>query len=386
MRKLFYVGLEPYNERYTLQLTEWMTRALDRRGVDYTIVPGTTLNNNGKIAVGQVLDAHGRSYFALSQTMHLVNAMHNGDCTGDDAIFFEDMFHPGIESLPYIMNQVSEDMRPEVYVRCLAQSIDPDDFIHVHGMEKWMGKYEKMVCEFATVLASSEEMVANMKIAGWDAPIYNISGLTFDADEVRERVPEIIPFDKRRRRVAFTARFDQEKQPDFFMDIVEKMAETGVEFAIFSGAELRSNNPRFVERARALNDSGALSIYENLSKNQYYNLLSDTRVVFNCALQDWFSNTISEADALGTNVVYPAYRSFPEALANDADRLYIPWSQDDAIKKIHLNLKRESPNMGAVSKWTSHTADRIIDIMQFRGEKWARYGNRYRDLVAPAKY
>ena len=43
---------------------------------------------------------------------------------------------------------------------------------------------------------------------------------------------------------------------------------------------------------------GTLKIYENLKKDEYYKILADSRVLFNCALQDWVSNTVSEADAL----------------------------------------------------------------------------------------
>ena len=34
MRKLFYMGLEAYQERYTLQLTEWNRRVFDQRKLD----------------------------------------------------------------------------------------------------------------------------------------------------------------------------------------------------------------------------------------------------------------------------------------------------------------------------------------------------------------
>jgi len=75
MRKLWYCGLEPYNARYTLQLTDWNTEVFDRRGIDYVIVPGDTLDDSKAIVTGQVLDAHGRSYYSLSQMMRLVKLM-----------------------------------------------------------------------------------------------------------------------------------------------------------------------------------------------------------------------------------------------------------------------------------------------------------------------
>jgi hypothetical protein len=389
------MGLESYEARYTLQLTEWNRRVFERRGIDVVYVPGDTIDNTQSISVGQVLDAHGRSYFSMSQMMNLVQMMRNGEVTSEDVVYFEDMFQPGIESLPYILDQVSENLRPRIFVRCLAQAIDPDDFVHVWGMAGWMSTYEKMVNQIPNVhvLATNEEMVAHMRIAGWTAPIYNISGLAFGKAEVLERVggkSNIRPFSERKMRVGFAARFDQEKQPDFYMDLIEMYLAQGryknIEFAVFSGGPLRSNNPRYLDRARAMAAAGQLTIYDDLKKNDYYTLLNDTRVLFNCALQDWVSNTVSEADTLGCNVLYPAYRSFPETFANDPNRLYVPWSIDDAFTKLEMLLDEPHHNMGLISAWNNGTVDRIVDIITGQGEQWNRAGNRYRDHVAHEKY
>jgi hypothetical protein len=392
MRKLFYMGLESYKARYTLQLEEWNKRVFARRGIDYVLVPGDPLTFDQAIVTGQVLDAHGRSYFGMSQIMNLVKWMKEGVVTSEDVIYFEDMFQPGIESLPYIINQVPESHRPRIYVRCLAQSIDPDDFVHVWGMEKWMGLYEKMVDSFVTgVLATNEEMVMHMKVAGWTAPIYNISGLAFGKDEVRERVKgELKPFHARRHRVGFAARWDQEKQPDFFMDLIDawnaRHPSKYVEFCVFSGAKLKYNNDSYMERTRRMQQEGTLVIHEDLEKNDYYDLLNDTRVLFNCALQDLVSNTVSEADTLGANVLYPAYRSFPETFANDPDRLYIPWSIEDALNKLEKLLEKPHSSMGKISNWTDGTIDRICNILEGNGEQWLRMSTDYRKHTHESKY
>jgi len=391
MRKLYYMGLEPYKARYTLQLTEWNTRVFERRGIAYEIVGGETLSNDQAIVTGQVLDAHGRTYFGMSQLMTLVRKMKAGEITNEDVVYFEDMFQPGIESLPYIMNQIPAAMRPRIFVRCLAQSIDPDDFVHVWGMSKWMGLYEKMVDSFVDgVLATNEEMAMHMKIAGWEAPIYNISGLAFGKNEVRARVlGPLKPFHDRPLRVGFAARWDQEKQPDFYMDLIEEYDRRHpgqVEFCVFSGSRLKSNNDSYMARTRDLQARGLLTIYEDLEKNDYYDLLNDTRVLFNCALQDWVSNTVSEADTLGANVLYPAYRSFPETFANDADRLYVPWSLEDAIVKLEKLLDNPHANQGRISDWNDGTIDRICDILEGTGESWLRMSTDYRRHTHESKY
>ena len=383
------MGLESYQARYTYQLTDWTKRAYDKRKIDYVIVPGDTIDDSEAIVTGQVLDAHGRSYFGMSQMMNLVKMLKAGEITNKDAIFFEDMFQPGMESLPYILQQTPEKYRPTVYLRCLAQAVDPDDFVHVWGMSKWMSLYEQMCNEIPNVviLASNEEMVAHMRIANWKAPIYNISGLSFGKEEVQERV-EQKPFMERKNRVVFGARWDQEKQPQFFMDMITKFKEKHpeTEFAICQGGPLRSNNEYYVQEAKHLEKQGLLKIYENLQKNEYYEILADSRVLFNCALQDWTSNTVSEADALGCNVLFPAYRSFPEVFANDHTRMYVPWSQEDAMNKLELLLSKPSPSMGQISDWTNGTIDRMLDIMTGKGEQWRRDGPHYRTPVSEPKY
>jgi len=395
------MGLEPYKARYTLQLQDWNEAVFKRRGINYELVTGETLSNDQAIVTGQVLDAHGRTYFGMSQLMNLIRRLKAGDVTNEDVIYFEDMFQPGIESLPYIFDQIAPDFRPRVAVRCLAQSIDPDDFVHVWGMSKWMGLYEKMVDSFADlVLASNEEMVMHMKIAGWEAPVYNISGLAFGKEEVRARVPgDLKPFRERALRVGFAARWDQEKQPDFYMDFIEEWTRRyphlGVEFCVFSGAKLKSNNDSYMNRTRDMQARGLLTLHEDLEKNDYYALLNDTRVLFNCALQDWVSNTVSEADTLGCNVLYPAYRSFPETFANDHTRLYVPWSIDDAINKLYPLLDNPSPNMGKISAWTDGTIDRVVDILEgtsnnrhkrWEHNRWARNSVDYRKYTHESKY
>jgi len=391
MRKLYYMGLEPYKARYTLQLQDWNTAVFDRRGINYVVVPGETLSNDQAIVTGQVLDAHGRTYFGMSQLMNLIRMMKQGELNHEDVIYFEDMFQPGIESLPYILKQIDPIHRPRIYVRCLAQSIDPDDFVHVWDMQDFMGHYEKMVDSFVDgVLATNEEMVMHMKIAGWKSPIYNISGLAFGKSEVQGRVGDIKPFTHRKNRVVFSARWDQEKQPDFYMDLIEEFykrhPDSNIEFCVCSGGKLKSNNESYMLRTRWLESKGRLKIYENLEKNDYYNIVNESRVVFNCALQDWVSNTVSEADALGCNVLYPAYRSFPETFANDHTRLYVPWSIDDALNKLEVLLTWPDPKLGKISDYNDGTIDRICDILEGKGEERLRMSTDYRKYTRESKY
>lgn len=392
MRKLFYCGLESYESRYTLQLQDWNERVFKLEGIEYEVVTGQELTTDKQIVTGSVLDAHGRSFYSLTQIANLVKLMKEGKITSDDVIFFEDMFTPGMESLPYILDQVPTEYRPRVFVRCLAQSIDPDDFVNREGMLRWMRKYEEMLDAFVSgILVASEEMVAHLRIAGFKAPIY-VTGLPFGKEEVRERVGYVHPVVSRLPRVVFAARWDDEKQPEFFMKLAQRIYKTrpNVEFAVLTGhPELKSNNSAHSEFAKYLENSGTANfkIYTGLKKNDYYSILAESTVLFNCALQDWVSNTVSEADTFGTLTLYPAYRSFPEVFANNEQNMYIPWSINDAASKLDAMLSNPANyTTGAVSDWQDGTIKRTLDVFTGNGEKWARNGLDYRKFVAQAKY
>lgn len=378
-KTLFYVALESYPSRYTLQLLQWNTDEFDRLKVDYKVVLGTS-KQDGLIKTGQVLDAHGRSIWALEQMVEIVKCMSEGTINKDSVLFFEDMFHPGIEALLYIKNQTPKDTFPKVYVRCLAQTIDPDDFVNVWGMTDWMRRFEENICELVDgVLVASEELVANMRAGNLKPKEIVVTGLPFNKKEVITHYKGELPaFDIRPHRVVYSARTDAEKQPDFFLDVAlhyKKKFNANVEFVIASGSQAKGNSSELNARLLHAEKQKLVKIYRGLTKDAYYHLLANSRVVFNCALQDWVSNTVSEADALGANVVYPAYRSFPETFNNDHTRLYVPWSIDDACQKIHDSLQCLSPNAGCISDHQNGTIERSLEYMMLSNKvnvHWAK--------------
>jgi hypothetical protein len=204
------------------------------------------------------------------------------------------------------------------------------------------------------------------------------------------RVEKPKPFHNRKNRVVFSARWDQEKQPNFYMDLIELWhkhhGKNSVEFCVCSGGKLKSNNTDYMQRTDQLVENGMLRVFDNLEKNEYYEILNDSRVVFNCALQDWVSNTVSEGDALGCNVLFPAYRSFPETFANDYERMYVPWSLTDAMVKLEVLLKRPHANLGKISSYNDQTIDRICDVLEGKGEHMLRMSKDYRKHVSEKKY
>lgn len=368
--RLIYLPIEPYEERYTYQLLTWtVARAKQRPEINLTVIEGSPLTQT--IETGLVLDAYGRTHYALTQTANLVKLLQGERLSRGDVIYIADMFHPGWEALPYILAQLPGAQRPALVTRCMAQSVDPYDF--TFPMRAWMRHYECLVAETASIIfvaSTVHKQMLEAAIPGLHPWQVVVTGLQFDSQEVRARVPQVPNWHDRPRRIVFTSRFDREKQPHFWMDLVETAKQEpnalqDMEFAVCTGAaSLRSNDPTAVKRARYLQAAKLMTVHEGLTKNKYYDILANSRVQFNCALQDFVSNTLNEAAALGTPSLLPAYLSFPEAAFNDRRMLYVPWSLTDALAQLEATLRNPPLDMcPKIAAAQDRSIDRELDAI-----------------------
>lgn len=356
--RIFHLPLEPYPERYTELLTKWTRdRWCEKPNTELITIYGPTARAPENIKVGVVLDAFGRCRYSLQQMANLVDYLSYEDTDREnDVIYVEDMFTPGLEALPYIYDQLSPRARPRVYVRNYAQSMDPDDF--THKMREWMRHYERLIYEVVDgVLCASSVHAEMMAIAGLPMHHVHVVGLPFDRDHVRSFAPTPPPMHKRNKRVIYSSRLDIEKQPHFFLDIVERMHAVA-EFVICTGAkDLRSNDPSVIKRIEDLENKKRLFVERGANKQRYYSLLASSRVQLNTARQDFISFTAIEASCFGTHTLAPAFRSFPEALRNSPRNLFVPWSVDDAVEKLSKLLNWE---LNADS-WLADTQHATLD-------------------------
>lgn len=391
MRKLFYLGLESYECRYTASLEKYTRKAFEKRGIDYEVIYGNTLKTDEPIVTGSVLDAHGRTYYSLTQVANLVLKMKQGEITSDDVIFFEDMYTSGIDSLFYILDQVPAKYKPKIYVRQYAGQTDPDDFVNRTGMASWMSLHEKLVeSKVNGVFVANEEFVAHLRIGGYKGSIY-VTGLPVSKEDVLSRATPI-PMLSRKNRVAFASRWDSEKQPNFYMDVAKEYykIDPTVEFAVFTGhKKLKSNDENFVKQAYDLVNSkeANFKVYDGLTREEYYKQLADTRVLFSNAIQEWQSFITMDASALGTILLYPAYRSFPEVLANNEKFMYIPWSRNSAITQLQKMLNNPLDyDMTLMVNYWDGALDRHIDIFEGKGEQYSRNTLDYRKYLTIPKF
>jgi len=364
--RVFYLPLEAYQERYTESLAGWtIGRFSANPKMDVTVVEGNLLPGGGEIKTGAVLDAHGRSYWSATQIAALVATLRRDGASSEDVIYMDDMFTPGYEAIPYILSQTPASCRPKLFARNHAQSVDPDDF--TFRMRAWMRPYEEMLYASADgVICASSAHAEAMKIAMLDqhrASIH-VLGLPYDHNAVRSLYPApVLPLDERPLQVIYCSRFDAEKQPHLFMDIVEA-SDPQIKFVMCTGGlEVRSSATA-LERLSQLERSGRVHVLRGCTKSGYYEQLANSRVQLNTARQDYISYTAIEASSFGTPTLAPAFRAFPQTLRNNLRHLFVPWSLEDAVAKLDalVMLPQLSDSDGWLAKTQHATLDRIAAL------------------------
>lgn len=365
--KVFYMKLEGYQERYTELLSKWTTDGFENASLEVVPIEGTPLGKS--IETGSVLDAHGRSHFALTQVANLVQ--HLKSASSKDCIYIEDMFLPGYEAIPYILQQMPADFRPFVVARNHAQSIDIDDF--TFPMRNWMSHYEKMVAETTDLIVCGSTIHEEaMKVDQWRAKTL-VAGLPFDGKTVRELAGNEVKWADKKKKVVYSSRWDEEKQPWLFLALAESLHRHGIECVVCTGGKELRGHFTSVATALRLEKEGKLVIRRNCTKPEYYREMNSARVQFNCARQDFVSYTMLEASALGTASVLPCFRSFPEAYecTDRKKHLYVPFDMSHAEELIIALMNSETEPIGIrlPAKWHDRSIGLIASAIKERSDR-----------------
>jgi glycosyltransferase involved in cell wall biosynthesis len=359
-----YVPLEQYKERYTEFLsgpTGVVATALKEKGIQHIALrPNPVLN---RITKGFVLDPVARCSWAFRQTESLVSMLLDGGISSDDVIYIEDFWHPGMEMIPYAMDIAN--VHPKLYAFCHAQSVDPNDF--TYAMLSWIRDFETAWGKCLTGIFTASDVLTDWIALGSIAPLSKIHtiGTVFSSQKLKRfHRPGT---HRKTKRVVFSSRWDKEKQPGFFMDLVERVKQerSDIEFVVCTGfKELVSNDPALVARAKSLaKTTPQFKIYEDCDRSFYYGMLDASKVQFNCALQDFVSYTLLEATTFGCAPLYPNYLSFPEPLNNDPRHLYSPWDQLEVKEKLYALLDSPEGEYSWVYLPFEQSFDKALKIM-----------------------
>jgi len=265
-----------------------------------------------------------------------------GEISSEDVIYFDDFWHPGLESLPYAFHLLG--IKPKMYAFLHAQSVDEFDF--TYPMRGWMRFFEKGIAEVLSGIFVCGPCLRDLVVFGGIAPKEKvfITGHPFSSEEVRERMPTL-PL-TRDNTVIFSSRWDREKNPLFFLKVAEQVVKINknVKFIVCTSAErIRSNFPEALEKLNQCTSQypNNILLKEGLTKEDYYEELCKAKIQMNTADQDFVAITLLEASVAGCYPVYPYFRSFPETLRYKPEYMYNRLDVEDAVKKVLKIVQRD---------------------------------------------
>lgn len=352
--RLIHLPLEKYKSRYT-QYTEGSdgiySNHFRRLGIEY--VPIRPHEKFVKLNQGQVLDVVNRTSWGFEQILDLVELVVNHKLVpGEDVIYLSDFFTPGFEMIPYAQSSVfgpNPRFHVPVYSFCHAQSFDPNDF--THPWESWMRPLEKMWFEYqAGVFCAASEMLPLIADAGISLTKHNrfkvhAVGHVFDKKIMLGDSSSYL-WGNKNKMVVWASRWDTEKNPGFFMDLVDivRRERKDIFFSVSTGQpKITSNDPALLLRLVEYVKAGKILLHEDMDRTSYYDLLGRSRIIFNSALQDWISYVLLDGVINGCMPLFPKWLSFPNALNHDGRFLYENMSLEDAKKKLYALIDMEEP-------------------------------------------
>jgi len=356
----YYLPLEPYVERYTYLMSKrggWAESHFANQSVPFRRIEGD--KQTSRITTGSVLDAYGRSRWAMSQTTTVLNLLEEGTIKDGDVIYTEDFWHPGIESLFYVREITGVDFKVGCFMH--AQSIDPSDF--TRPMRRWLGDIEKGMSKgYDYVFVTSRILKDLATEAGWDRKNIHLTGLPYNEVMLLAEYGHLIR-EKKDPFVLFSSRFDLEKNPTFFLDLVA--ACPNIDFKLVKPRERLSNSKRVEYLAKRMHEKFTnFEIVDTSTKEKYYDLLGRAEVQFNCAIQDWVSWTLLEGITFGCKPLYPIWKDFPDELSDHPESLYENKSLSSAINALNkLMDKNVSKNLRSIPIRHDESWKKKLEIM-----------------------
>ena len=277
---VFLVDLEAVETRYTGQWKSHVPALLRKAGHDVQIISGPT-DIPSATTPGAFLNFGGTNIYKSAQVEQMGRLFCNGSVSAGDHFLFTDAWHPGIINLKYM----SELLQIPVTIHALwhAGSYDPQDFLgRLIGDAPWVRHAEKSFYQAIDHNYFATQFHIDMffkNLFGEQGPIEHFKAVQ-NNKIVRTGWPmeymhdTLLPYKGMQKRdlILFPHRIAPEKQVEIFRDLKEHLPQ--YEFVVCQD--------------------------QQLTKNEYHNLLGEAKMVFSANLQEtlgisWYEGAIVDA-------------------------------------------------------------------------------------------
>jgi len=314
MSKVFLVDLEAVETRYTGQWKSHVPNLLRKAGHEVTVISGPS-DIPSATTPGAFLNFGGTNIYKADQVAQLGRLFCAGSIKAGDHFIFTDAWHPGIVNLKYM----SELLGIPVVTHGLwhAGSYDPQDFLgRLVGAKPWVRHAEKsffaafdhnyfatqfhidMFCNNLledTLEDTVKDFVNEGKIvrSGWPMEYMTDTLLMY------KNMPK-------RDLILFPHRIAPEKQVEIFRDLKQYLPQ--YEFIVCQD--------------------------QQLTKNEYHNLLGEAKLVFSANLQETLGISWYEGAVVDAIPMVPDRLSYSE-MAFDTFKYPSEWTESYTAYESH---------------------------------------------------
>jgi glycosyltransferase involved in cell wall biosynthesis len=301
------VDIEAVDTRYTKQWKEHLPKQM-RRATNEEVVVISGGDTPQSTTPGAFLNFGGTNVYKSKQLEQIGEMFCNGKISDGDYFLYTDAWNPTVIQLRYMAELLGVD----IYIGGMwhAGSYDPQDFLgRLIGDKPWVRKAEASMYEcydhnfFATEFHI--EMFEN---------IFIDEGLDFERKSIRVGWPmeylctslEQYRHMEKRDLILFPHRIAPEKQIDIFHDLKQSLPQ--YDFVVCQEREL--------------------------SKNEYHNLLGESKIVFSANLQETLGISWYEGALVDAIPMVPDRLSYSE-MAMSTFKYPSEWTEDYNSYTIH---------------------------------------------------
>jgi glycosyltransferase involved in cell wall biosynthesis len=316
MSRIFLVDLEAVETRYTGEWKTHLPALLRNHGHELQVIAGPT-DIPSATTPGAFLNFGGTNIYKSSQVEQLGRLFCDGSIRAGDHFIFTDAWHPGIINLKYM----SELLGIPVTTHGLwhAGSYDPHDFLgRLVGDKPWVRHAEQSFFHafdhnyFATQF-HIDMFVKNLLNANLET-IYNCkqSKKILRSGWPMEYMQDTLSMYKnmpKRDLILFPHRIAPEKQVEIFRDLKEQLPQ--YEFVICQE--------------------------QQLTKNEYHNLLGEAKLVFSANLQETLGISWYEGAVVDAIPMVPDRLSYSE-MAMSEFKYPSEWTESFEAYKTHRHF------------------------------------------------
>ena len=281
MSTIYIIDLEPIESRYT---SEWkkhvpaiIKKAITEQNLDTKLVVVSGTNKIPSATTpGAFINFGGTNMYKSSQAMAIAEMFTLGKIKPGDKFLYTDAWNPTILQIKY-MSQLLQ-IPVEIHALWHAGSYDPNDFLgRLMSNEKWV--------------KSTEEALAYAIDVNYFATSYHWNIFPHVAPEQTqivgwpmEYLKESIYEGEKEDIILFPHRISVEKQPEVFKALAERMPEY----------------------------KWIMCQEQNLTKDEYHELLSKAKIVFSANLQETLGISCYEGALAGALPLVPNRLSYTE--------------------------------------------------------------------------